>query len=114
MKKETSKQQQTGSLWTVEIEQNDNGEPCFKIPDEVMERLGWSDGTDVKWTQTSDGWKLTKINFESIELELEDDELFNMMKLAHNRHMSFDEWVGEGLQYFLDNGVQSLSGGSLS
>ena len=39
----------------VKIEQNENGEYYFLIPDELQENLSWNEGDPMEWIDNGDG-----------------------------------------------------------
>ncbi|WP_194091499.1 hypothetical protein [Vibrio hibernica] len=39
----------------VKIEQNENGEYYFLIPDELQENLSWNEGDHMEWIDNGDG-----------------------------------------------------------
>ncbi|MAF24470.1 hypothetical protein CL634_02690 [bacterium] len=74
------------------IDQSDN--ICLSFPDELMDEMGWVPGDDLKFIDHKDGsFSVKKINYETVELELDDEELFKYMQKAHELGMSFNEFV---------------------
>jgi antitoxin component of MazEF toxin-antitoxin module len=43
------------SKFTVEVQENDDGELFVEFPDSVMEEVGWKEGDTIKWTDNNDG-----------------------------------------------------------
>jgi len=82
--------------YIVEVKQVDE---CFiEIPPELLEKMGWKEGDDIKFFVQKDGSiHLKKVKSESIDLDFDDEELFKYMKLAHERGQSFNEFVEEAL-----------------
>ncbi|WP_169720156.1 AbrB/MazE/SpoVT family DNA-binding domain-containing protein [Aliagarivorans taiwanensis] len=39
----------------VIIQENEDGEPFFEIPEEYLKELGWKEGDEVVWTHNPDG-----------------------------------------------------------
>ncbi|AIX14675.1 hypothetical protein Syn7803C72_63 [Synechococcus phage ACG-2014d] len=39
----------------VPVEEDENGEPCFTIPEEVLEDLGWNVGDILEYSDEGDG-----------------------------------------------------------
>jgi bifunctional DNA-binding transcriptional regulator/antitoxin component of YhaV-PrlF toxin-antitoxin module len=61
--------------------------------------LGWKEGDDVKFTDNGKGCiTIKKVKYETIELDFDDDELYKYMQLAHEKGMSFNEWVQHSLE----------------
>ena len=82
----------------VEIQENSDGELFFEIPPALLEDLGWEEGDDVKFTDNKKGRiTIKKVKYETIELDFNDEELLKYMKLAHEKGMSFNEWVEHAL-----------------
>ena len=54
----------TDNNYTVIVQQmQDSDELYFEIPDEVLQRLGWDETTEVEFTVVDDeGFKLTKVD----------------------------------------------------
>jgi hypothetical protein len=53
----------TNNNYTIIVQQmQDSDELYFEIPDDVLERLGWGEDTEVEFTIVDDeGFKLTKV-----------------------------------------------------
>ena len=84
--------------YQVEVQKNEQDELFVELPSELMTSLGWNTGDDVKWEETDDGgFRLKKVKYETVELELDDEELFKYMQLAHERNQSFNQFVEEAL-----------------
>ena len=81
----------------LEIKENSDGELYFNIPDDVLGRLGWEVGDDLKFTQQGDAFIIKKVKYETIQLEFNDEELFEYMKFAHEKNISFNELVQEAV-----------------
>ena len=52
----------TTDSWIVTIEEDHKtGELLIQLPDDLVDRKGWSEGDTIKWTSNEDGsWTLTK------------------------------------------------------
>lgn len=86
----------------LQVEENDDGELYFQIPDDVLERLDWKEGDEIKFTEKGDGFVLTKIKYETIELEFSDEELLKYMMAAHEEDKSFNQWVEDVMKYWIE------------
>ena len=83
----------------IEVQENTFGELFFEIPPALLEDLGWQEGDDVKFIDNKNGaFTIKKVKYETIELDFDDDELYNYMQLAHEKGMSFNEWVQHSLE----------------
>jgi antitoxin component of MazEF toxin-antitoxin module len=83
----------------VDILKNQFGELFFEIPPSLLGSLDWQEGDDLKFTDNKNGViTITKVRYETIELDFDDDELSKYMQLAHEKGMSFNEWVEYSLK----------------
>lgn len=80
-------------LSQLEIKENEDGELYFTIPDDVLNRLGWEEGDEIKFTEKDGGFVLTKVKYETIELDFSQEELLLYMMHAHEQNLSFNEFV---------------------
>ncbi len=46
---------------TVTLQEHDDGELFFEIPDAIWETLGWDEGTVLDWTVVGDSIRITKV-----------------------------------------------------
>ena len=89
------------TMHTVEVQQS---EDCFiEIPPELLDKVGWKEGDDIKFEiQKNGSIHLKKVKLESVELDFDDEELFKYMKEAHKRNMSFNDWC----EYAIKAGIE--------
>ena len=87
----------------LEIKENTNGELYFTIPDDILNRLGWEEGDEIKFSEKDDGFILTKVKYETIELEFDDEELFKYMQCAHEQNLTFNEFCELAIKTQLNN-----------
>ena len=86
----------------VEIQETSDGELFFQIPPSLLEDLGWQEGDEVKFIDRGNRLiVIKKVKYETIELDFDDEELLRYMKHAHERGMSFNEWVQHSLEEIL-------------
>ena len=45
----------------VELQETDDGELFLEIPDELLESLGWGEGTLLDWTVVGDSIRISKV-----------------------------------------------------
>jgi len=76
----------------VILKETTDGDLFFTIPDEVLERLGWKEGDDLKFEERNGSVLIRKIKYESIELEFDDEELLKYMQCAHEQNITFNEF----------------------
>ena len=87
----------------IEIQDNSDGELFFEIPPALLEDLGWQEGDEVKFIDNKNGsFTIRKVKYETIELDFDDEELLKYMKLAHDKGMSFNEWVEYSLKQIIE------------
>lgn len=48
------------STTRVKVVENEDGDLCFELPDDLLDRLGWKEGDDIQFTETGDSLFLTK------------------------------------------------------
>ena len=75
----------------LQLKETTDGELFFNIPDDVLERLGWAEGDDIKFIEKDNGFILKKVKYENVELEFDDEELLKYMLFAHEKGLSFNE-----------------------
>ena len=85
----------------LEIKENTNGELYFTIPDDILNRLGWEEGDEIKFTEKDGGFVLTKVKYETIELDFNDEELLKYMMCAHEEGVSFNDWIQNVLEEYI-------------
>jgi len=48
-------------LDTLTLDENNEGDLFLEIPDELLDTLGWEDGTEVEWTVVGDSIRISKV-----------------------------------------------------
>jgi len=84
------------------LKETTNGELFFTIPDEMLNRLGWKEGDDLKFEDRNGSVLIRKVKYESVELEFDDEELLKYMKFAHEKGITFNELCEEAIKAKLD------------
>ena len=84
------------------LKETTNGELFFTIPDEMLNRLGWKEGDDLKFEERNGSVLIRKVKYESVELEFDDEELLKYMKFAHEKGITFNELCEEAIKAKLD------------
>lgn len=54
----------------LKLQETDDGELFFNIPDDVLNRLGWEEGDDIKFVEQDGGFLLKKVRYESVDMQL--------------------------------------------
>jgi len=86
----------------LELQETNDGELFFNIPNDVLERLGWEEGDDIKFIEKDDGFILKKVKYESVELDFDKEDLLNYMTFAHFKNITFNELCELAIKEKLD------------
>lgn len=86
----------------VILKETSDGDLFFTIPDDVLERLGWKEGDDLKFEDRNGSVLIRKVKYESVELEFDDEELLKYMKFAHEKGITFNQLCEEAIKTKLD------------
>jgi len=80
---------------TVTVKRNpDSDELYFELPEDLLKTLGWEPGDEMKFEACDRGaFILKKVKYETVSLDLDQDELYRYMLAAHEQNMSFNEFV---------------------
>ena len=76
----------------LEVKQSFDGELYFRLPDDLLDRLGWEVGDDLKFIPQDDAFIIKKVKYETIELDFDGEELLKYMKFAHEENITFNEF----------------------
>lgn len=86
----------------LEVKENIDGELYFDLPDDLLNRLGWAEGDDIKFVEKDDGFLIKKVKYESVELDFDKEDLLNYMTYAHNKNITFNELCEQSIKEKLD------------
>ena len=86
----------------LEIKENADGELYFRLPDDVLKRLGWEEGDDLKFIPQDEGFIIKKVKYKTIELDFDDEKLLKYMMLAHEENTTFNELCERALKAKID------------
>ncbi len=75
----------------LKLQKTDDGELFFNIPDDVLARLGWEEGDEIKFVDQDGGFLLKKVIYEAISLDFDEKDLLKYMMFAHERNITFNE-----------------------
>tara|TARA_B100000900_G_C20504582_1_gene685271 strand:+ start:562 stop:870 length:309 start_codon:yes stop_codon:yes gene_type:complete len=90
--------------YEVEIQKDtENDDLFFEIPPELLKNLDWKTGDDLKWEETDEGVFVRKVKYETVELELEEEEYVKYLKYAHENNMSFNELAEKAVKEAMEN-----------
>lgn len=85
----------------IMLKETTDGDLFFTIPDEVLERLGWKEGDDLKFEERNGSVLIRKVKYANVELEFNDEELFKYMTCAHEQNITFNEFCERAMKAFL-------------
>jgi bifunctional DNA-binding transcriptional regulator/antitoxin component of YhaV-PrlF toxin-antitoxin module len=86
----------------LKLKETEDGELFFNIPDDVLERLGWEEGDEIKFVEQDGGFLLKKVKYESVELDFDKEDLLNYMTYAHFKNITFNELCEQAIKEKLD------------
>lgn len=75
----------------VLLKETTDGDLFFTIPDEILERLGWKEGDDLKFEERNGSVLIRKVKYENVQLEFDDKELLKYMTYAHEQNITFNQ-----------------------
>ena len=87
----------------LDLKETIDGDLFFTIPNDVLERLGWKEGDELKFTERNGNVLIRKVKYENIELEFSDKELFKYMKYAHEQNITFNEFCEQAIKAKLND-----------
>jgi len=89
----------------LKLQETEDGELFFNIPDDVLNRLGWEEGDAIKFVEKDGGFLLKKIRYENIELEFDDEELLKYMQCAHEENITFNEFCERAIKAKINENI---------
>ena len=82
----------------LEVKESFDGELYFRLPDDLLKRLGWEVGDDLKFIPQDDAFIIKKVKYANIDLDFDEEELLKYMMCAHEQNLSFNEFVEQALK----------------
>jgi bifunctional DNA-binding transcriptional regulator/antitoxin component of YhaV-PrlF toxin-antitoxin module len=82
----------------LEVKESFDGELYFRLPDDLLERLGWEVGDELKFIPQDDAFIIKKVKYANIDLDFDEEELLKYMMCAHEQNLSFNEFVEQALK----------------
>ena len=65
--------------WMLDVQQDDNGDAVIQFPDDLLAKVGWQAGDEIKWRDLGDGtWSLRKKDSEVADDDSCDDIFANI------------------------------------
>lgn len=86
----------------LKLSETPDGELFFNIPDDVLDRLNWKEGDDIEFVEKDGGFMLTKVRYENVELELDDETFTGVAKLAHENDITFNKQIELIMKEFIN------------
>ena len=87
----------------LEVKESFDGELYFRLPDDLLKRLGWEVGDELKFIPQDEAFIIKKVKYETIELDFDDDDLFKYMQHAHKQGISFNQWIENVIGEYIKN-----------
>jgi bifunctional DNA-binding transcriptional regulator/antitoxin component of YhaV-PrlF toxin-antitoxin module len=75
----------------LEVKESFDGELYFRLPDDLLKRLGWEVGDELKFIPQDEAFIIKKVKYKKIELDFDDEELLKYMMFAHEQNITFNE-----------------------
>jgi bifunctional DNA-binding transcriptional regulator/antitoxin component of YhaV-PrlF toxin-antitoxin module len=86
----------------LEVKESFDGELYFRLPDDVLNRLGWEEGDNLKFIPKDEAFIIKKVKYENVELEFDEEELLKYMTFAHEKNITFNELCEEAVKAKID------------
>ena len=75
----------------LKLQETKDGELFFNIPDDVLKRLGWEEGDEIKFIERDRGFFLKKVKYETISLDIDEEDMLKYMMFAHEKNITFNQ-----------------------
>ena len=82
----------------LEVKESVDGELYFRLPDDLLDRLGWEVGDDLEFIPQDDAFIIKKVKYETIELDIDKEDLLRYMELAHEKNITFNKLCEEAIK----------------
>ena len=82
----------------LEVKESFDGELYFRLPDDLLKRLGWEVGDDLKFIPQDEAFIIKKAKYETIELDFDNEELLKYMQFAHEKNITFNELCEQAIK----------------
>jgi antitoxin component of MazEF toxin-antitoxin module len=57
----------------LQVKESIDGELYFQLPDDLLNRLSWKEGDEIKFVKQDEGFLLKKVRCESVDMQLKQD-----------------------------------------
>ena len=75
----------------LKLQETEDGELFFTIPDDILDRLGWKEGDEIQFIEQNNGFLLKRIKYKKISLDINDGDLLKYMMFAHEQDITFNQ-----------------------
>ena len=82
----------------LEVKQSFDGELYFRLPDDLLKRLGWQVGDELKFIPQDEAFIIKKVKYKTIEIDIDEEELLKYMQFAHEKNITFNELCEEAIK----------------
>ena len=82
----------------LEVKESFDGELYFRLPDDLLKRLGWEVGDELKFIPQDEAFIIKKVKYKTIEIDIDEEELLNYMQFAHEKNITFNELCEEAIK----------------
>jgi len=91
----------------LEVKESFDGELYFRLPDDLLKRLGWEVGDDLKFIPQDEAFIIKKVKKVSIPVDFDKDDLLEYMTTAHEKDMTFNELCEEAIKERMNRDEQT-------
>ena len=82
----------------LEVKESFDGELYFRLPDDLLNRLGWEVGDDLKFIPQDEAFIIKKVKYKTIGLDFDNEELLRYMQFAHKKNITFNELCEQAIK----------------
>ena len=75
----------------LKLQETEDGELFFNIPDDILKRLGWEEGDEIKFIERDRGFLLKKVKYETISIDIDEEDMLKYMMFAHEKNITFNQ-----------------------
>ena len=91
-------EQEKMKVTELEVKESFDGELYFRLPDDLLKRLGWEVGDELKFIPQDEAFIIKKVKYKTIEIDIDEEELLNYMQFAHEKNITFNELCEEAIK----------------
>lgn len=87
----------------LKVKQSVDGDLYFRLPDDLLKRLGWEEGDELKFVPQDEGFIIKKVKYKTIALEFDEEELLKYMLCANEMNITFNEFCERAIKAKINN-----------